>query len=257
MKPNYPYALRYDRYRELMAEDFERLLEVTASAESRGQLGTQIPACPEWDIEQLARHTALVYLQKAETVRTGSKPQGRWIPEEILQLGPADILSTCYQQLTSQFDSHEPSDPAESWVAGDQTVGFWIRRLTHETAVHRYDAEAALGDPQPIDTELAVDGIDEVLTVMFDRGRAAQGADAVPAGVTGSLVLESGGKTWSVRLLPTDVDISRDAGVSSDTVITGTPNDLLLWLWGRGPLPPGSDEGGIPAELRRRLAATT
>lgn len=257
MKPDYPYALTYDRYRELMERDFSRLLELTMSAESAGKVGARVPACPEWDIAQLARHTALVYLQKAETVRTGSKPQGRWVPDEILQLGPVDILKTCYERLTSEFDSHSPSDAAESWVKEDQTVGFWIRRLTHETAIHRYDLEAALGDPQPVETELAIDGIDEVLTVMFERGRSTQGADEVPEGVTGNVVLESGGKVWSVILLPRDVDVSHGAGDSPDAVISGEPHDLLLWLWGREPLPTGSDDDGVAAELRRRLASTT
>lgn len=259
MKPDYPYALPYDRCRELMAQDFARLLKLTTTADP----STRVPACPEWDIEQLARHTALVYLQKAETIRTGVKPQGHWIPEDVRQLGPARMLETCYRRLTSEFDSHQPSDPAESWVAEDQTVGFWIRRLTHETAIHRYDMEAALADPQPIDPELAVDGIDEILTVMFERGRAARGTDAAPEGTTGDLVLESGGHTWFVRLLPTDVEISREsptngAGAAS-TIISGEPHDLLLWLWGRGPLPApnNDDDGGAAAELRRRLAAST
>ncbi|KRF03451.1 hypothetical protein ASH00_15640 [Arthrobacter sp. Soil782] len=253
MKPKYPYALTFDRYRELMEKDFARLLGLTRSADA----AARIPACPDWDIEQLVRHTALVYLQKAETIRTGAKPQGRWVPEDILQLGPAEILETCYQRITGEFDAHEPSDPAESWVAEDQTVGFWIRRLTHETSIHRYDLEASLGDPQPVETELAVDGIDEVLTVMFERGRSA-GTNSGPAEVTGNLLLESGGQAWSVLLLPHDVEISADAaGSSPDASISGEPNDILLWLWGREPLPIQAGDAGLAAELRRRLAATT
>lgn len=257
MKPDYPYALTFDRYRELMAKDFSRLQELTEAAQSSGSFGAQVPACPEWDIEQLVRHTALVYLQKAETIRTGVKPQGRWVPEEILRLGPVDILTTCYERLTTEFDSHRPSDPAESWVAEDQTVGFWIRRLTHETAIHRYDLEAAVGDARPVDTHLAIDGIDEVLTVMFERGRSTPSAEAAPEGDTGHLTLESGGKAWSVRLLPHDVEISHEADGSPDTIISGEPHDILVWLWGRERLSTDSDDTGVAAELRRRLAATT
>ncbi|GAB3547374.1 maleylpyruvate isomerase family mycothiol-dependent enzyme [Arthrobacter tumbae] len=253
MNPDYPYTLTFDRYRERMEKDFSRLLELTRSAD----LTARVPACPDWDIEQLVRHTALVYLQKAETIRTGTKPQGRWVPEEILQLGPVEILEACYERITAEFDAHNPSDPAESWVAEDQTVGFWIRRLAHETSIHRYDLEAALGDPQPIGTDLAIDGIDEVLTVMFERGRSTQVADDAPAEVTGNLVLESGGGSWSVRLLPHDVEISSAAGSSPDAIIEGEPNDVLLWLWGREPLPMQVDSGGLAAELRRRLAAAT
>ena len=263
MKPDYPYALPYERYRELMDKDFSRVLELTQSAESSGRLGERVPACPEWDIEQLARHTAMVYLQKAETIRTGVKPQGRWVPEEILQLGAVDILETCYERLTSEFDSHDVSDPAESWVTEDQTVGFWIRRLAHETSIHRYDLEAALGTPLPIEPELAVDGIDEVLTVMVARvpAQPANPDDdgAAPADDANSdmVVIESGGEIWSAALLPHTIAITRQTHASPAGRVTGEPNDVLLWLWGRGPLPAGSAETTAVAELRSRLASST
>lgn len=253
MKPDSPYALSFDRYRELMEKDYSRLLELTRSAD----LATRVPACPDWDIEQLIRHTALVYLQKAETIRAGVKPQGRWVPEDVLKLEPVALLEFCHGRLTAEFDSHKPSDHAESWVPEDQSVGFWIRRLAHETSIHRYDLEAALGDPQPIQPELAVDGIDEVLTVMFERGRSAASADAAPEGATGTLVLESGGKSWTVVLLPHDIEVSHEAGGSPGTVVSGEANDVLLWLWGREPLPAGQNDDGAATELRRRLAATT
>ncbi|GAB3539359.1 maleylpyruvate isomerase family mycothiol-dependent enzyme [Arthrobacter tecti] len=249
MKPAYPYALPYIRYRELMEKDFSRLLELTRSAE--GRLAAQVPGCPEWDVEALVRHTALVYLQKAETIRTGVKPQGRWVPEEILQLGPVEILETCFGRLSEEFDSHEPADVAESWVVEDQTVGFWIRRLAHETAIHRYDIEAALGRPQPIDADLALDGIDEVLTVMLGRGTDTGGSK------TGTVVLESEGFAWTAYLQQDGVTITGEGIDSPDAHIAGEPNTLLLWLWGREPLP---DDGAIQptaAELRRRLAADT
>jgi hypothetical protein len=33
----------------------------------------------------------------------------------------------------------KPEDPAGSWYTPDQTVGFWIRRMAHETVIHRID----------------------------------------------------------------------------------------------------------------------
>ena len=48
----------------------------------------------------------------------------------------------------------------------DHTVGFWSRRMAHEVAVHRWDAQGAAGDPSPIERELAVDGIQEVFDLM-------------------------------------------------------------------------------------------
>jgi uncharacterized protein (TIGR03083 family) len=263
MTTAYPYALPFGRYREHMATDYARLLELAKAAETGQGLADAVPACPEWDTAKLLRHTALVYLQKALTIETGSKPQGKWAPEEIRQLDPVAMLERCYAELTAQFDSHQPTDPAESWVPEDQTVGFWIRRLAHETAIHRYDMETVTGATTPIDPELAVDGINEVLTVMLvGRGNNAEepANNADPA--TGQTVLlESGGKAWSVTLRPTGVDISRESVTEPAARIIGNPSDVLLWMWGREPLPAAMDsrETSNPAvtELRLRLAATT
>ena len=51
-------------------------------------------------------------------------------------------------------------------VDGRQTSGFWARRMAVETAVHRYDAQLAAGDPQPVERMLAADGVDEYLDVL-------------------------------------------------------------------------------------------
>ena len=47
--------------------------------------------------------------------------------------------------------------------ASDKTAGFVLRRMAHETAVHRLDAERAAGREHTIDADLASDGIDEFL----------------------------------------------------------------------------------------------
>ncbi|WP_458116526.1 maleylpyruvate isomerase family mycothiol-dependent enzyme [Arthrobacter sp. D2-10] len=257
MSPDYPYALGLKQYRGYLAKDFARMLELTRSAQDGGSLSAPVPSCPGWDVQELMRHTALLYLQKAEVIRTGVKPTGRWIPEPVLALDPAAQLELGYGRLVEEFDSHQPSDPAESWMPDDQTVGFWIRRLTHETAVHRYDIETAVDDGRPIEFELAVDGIDEVLTVMFQRGRSAAGSEPNPDNVTGSVVIEGGGTRWFVGLLPHDIEVAREAGDEPDATVSGDPSDVLLWLWGRGPLPAEMTRQPAAAELRRRLAATT
>jgi len=60
-------------------------------------------------------------------------------------------------------------------AAGDDQVrafgelcpaGFWVRRMAHETIVHRADARHAAGDATDIPADLAADAIDEWLTVM-------------------------------------------------------------------------------------------
>lgn len=247
MRQPYPYALSFGRYRELLSSEFAAL-----AASINGTLVTPVPSCPGWTGEDLVRHTAIVYLHKAETIRTGSRPGKGWPPVSIGSMPPGQLLEHCYHRLIAQFDAHAPEDAAESWVPDDQTVGFWVRRLTHETAMHRYDLEQAGGGrTSPFDSELAVDGIDEVLSVMLGRGRADPGA-------SGAVVrVESVGRSWSVTLDRAAARLDRapaTGGAPGVATISGDPEEILLWLWGRGPLPSTAGQDAAIAELRDRLA---
>lgn len=247
MRQPYPYALSFGRYRELLSSEFAAL-----AASINGTLVTPVPSCPGWTGEDLVRHTAIVYLHKAETIRTGSRPGKGWPPVSIGSMPPGQLLEHCYHRLIAQFDAHAPEDAAESWVPDDQTVGFWVRRLTHETAMHRYDLEQAGGGrTSPFDEDLAVDGIDEVLSVMLGRGRADPEA-------SGAVVrVESAGRSWSVTLDRLAARLDRAPATGSEpgaAAISGDPEEILLWLWGRGPLPSTAGQDAAIAELRDRLA---
>ena len=246
MTAPYPYALSFDLYRAQLARDHARMVELAPPA-----LAQQVPSCPGWTGEELIRHTAMVYLHKAETIRTAAKPAGTWPPAELAQLEPVRALEQCYARLMDQFDTHDPTDPAFTWVKDDQTVGFWIRRLAHETSIHRYDLESALGDAVPIDPDLAVDGIDEVLTVMLVRSKPDDGASG------SSVTLRSAGLAWTLTINRDVVTLERQVSDRADAQISGKPSELLLWLWGRGPLPEGAKPSEPATELRRRLASAT
>src|SRR5689334_16655734 len=61
------------------------------------------------------------------------------------------------------LDALEADIPAWNWAPQAKTAGFWHRRTAHEISLRRWDAEAAVGRPTPIETKLAADGISEVL----------------------------------------------------------------------------------------------
>ncbi len=237
-----PHALSFGRYRELLDQEFRALAGLVRPA-----LDHAVPACPGWNGEDLVRHTAIVFLQKAETIRTGSKPGQGWPPVSIGSLPPHALLFHCYERLLEQFDAHDPSDAAETWIPENQTVGFWIRRLTHETAVHRVDLEQAAGlAVTGMDPGLVLDGIDEVLTVMLGRGRS----DPEASGRT--LRLEAGGRSWEVLLAPEAALVGRDTVENGRDAVRAGPEELLLWLWGRLPEPRSAP--GSAGELRQRLS---
>ena len=66
--------------------------------------------------------------------------------------------------MLAAFDGADLETTVNTW-AGERPRRWWLRRLLHETAVHRWDVETAGAGPDqatPIDPEVAVDGIDEL-----------------------------------------------------------------------------------------------
>ncbi|WP_051427203.1 maleylpyruvate isomerase family mycothiol-dependent enzyme [Arthrobacter sp. H20] len=130
-------------------------------------------------------------------------------------------------------------------------MGFWIRRLAHETSIHRYDLQSAVGSPEPIDPDLAVDGIDEVLTVMLVRSKPDDDASG------STITVRSAGLAWTLAIARDVVTLERQVSDRADAQVSGPPSEVLLWLWGRGPMPAGARESAAADELRRRLASAT
>jgi hypothetical protein len=50
-------------------------------------------------------------------------------------------------------------------------AAFWFRRMAHETAVHRWDAQLAVRLPEPLESKLAADTVAEALDTFLPSGR--------------------------------------------------------------------------------------
>src|SRR5262249_9046118 len=84
----------------------------------------------------------------------------------------ADWLADGAEMLANKLEATDPAKPCWTWVPFDDTVGFWSRRTTQETAMHRWDAQNTGGDADGVETELAADGVDEYLGILGAfRGR--------------------------------------------------------------------------------------
>jgi len=241
--------MEYEEFVEHVRLDGERLATV-----AEGDLGTTVPSCPNWTVRDLVAHVAQVYEHKIECTRLGHAPDP-WPPDWPGAEEPVAWYRDALARLLAMFQASDAATPSATWWPADQTVGFWARRMAHETAVHRVDAELARGAETPIDAALATDGVDEILRIMLEGDWSDDADDAA----TGQRVaIETGGRMWEVRLdrgamTVVDGDGSADAGLS------GEPSDVLLWLWGRA----GDDrvvvegDGQARRVLRERLTMAT
>ena len=214
----------------------------------------------------LTRHVGEVYLHKTLAMREGAEPDP-WPPKELAEEEPLALLDRAYAGLREEFAARRPADPAGTWYAPDQTVGFWIRRMAHETVIHRVDAELGTGQPvAPVPADLAVDGIDELLKVFVAYGVAGWGDDFadVLAGSPGrTYALRNDGVGWRVRTGPGLFAVQDGAGDDpADVTVSGAPAAVLRWAWNREGAggPSGVTVDGPPeavAELRRCIVTAT
>jgi uncharacterized protein (TIGR03083 family) len=222
-----------ERYLELIEQDGRRLAVAAAS----GALDAPIPTCPGWDVGECVAHTAAVYRNRIAGIVLQRRPD----PTEV-EAKPDDVdlvpwFESSHAALLSVLRDRGPEAPAYTWWPADQTVGFWFRRMAQETAVHRLDVEDGRGTPTPIDPDLAVDGIDEVLDLFLGDDWTSAGpedwGDVDPrAGAGGTVAVRSGGRVWRSTLGPDAVPLVRDDG-PADATVAGEAQAVLLWLWGR------------------------
>jgi uncharacterized protein (TIGR03083 family) len=199
-------------------------------AAARLGLDAPVPSCPGWDVRALVGHLARTHrYHAAHLVRGVTAPPTAPSPEP-----PEDVVpwfEEGVQVLLTALRTTDPQAPAWNWAPHTpQVASFWARRMALETAVHRWDAQAAHGGGQPFAPDVAVDGVDEVLWVH----RVADWADE-PVTVQGvvAVQLADTGTEHVVRVAPEGLTLAAGA---PDAVVQGSAGDVLLALWGRRPL---------------------
>ena len=149
------------------------LVQETAQVERlvrNADLTAPVASCPGWTVYDLVTHLGAVHRWAAAATRTASHGPVPADPPEPQGLD-GKALARWYAAGADQLLEALSGDPDRScWtLAEPRTVAFWRRRQLHETVLHRWDLEIALGRPSRVDAEVALDGIDEVLTVMLPR----------------------------------------------------------------------------------------
>ena len=194
-------------------------------------LDAPVPTCAGWDVEAVVRHVSKVYSRIGYFVlnRVSERPQS--LP--VLPAGePVDVLHELLDELITVFTETDAEAPVWTWVfEAPGNALFWARRMAHESAVHRFDAQSAHGVEQPIDAELASDGIDEFIDVVLPRVYERK-ETAAPTGVIG--LHSTDGGAWTLALESTGVR-RVDALSDPDVSVSGPSSTLLLAAWGRVP----------------------
>jgi uncharacterized protein (TIGR03083 family) len=229
----------YPRLLNCLDADFTRLRQVAAPVLGTSDLttstGPRVPNCPDWTLDDLAYHVGMVYWHKAECMRQGKFPE--WPPEDTGE-PTLDLLDRAHAALVAEFAARKPEEHAVTWYEPEQTVGFWIRRMAHETVVHRVDAEQAAGVPlAEIPDDLALDGVDEVLERFLAYGSTTSKEDftgSLPAADRPPVLVGAGERGWLVRAKPDGVVVEPAApGAPAPATVSGAPVAMLLWLWRR------------------------
>ncbi len=216
-------------YAELVSA-IRREGEALLAAASQG-LHTAVPTCGDWTIADLLRHVWQVYANVTLYVSSRATERPDKLPEPP-DGDPLDLLRHQLDDLVTALSECDPDTPIWTWVFnghGDAT--FWARRMAHESSVHRFDAQNAHGVRQPIDAELAADGLDEVIDVI---ARRVYQRDNV-AGPVGTVVLRP--SDAEVRHLHLEPEGPRrlDIITAPDVTAHGTSNAMLLATYGRMP----------------------
>jgi len=241
--PTPPTALPYDPHAHLRT-DAVRFLEMVTDH----GVEHPVPSCPGWSLGDLAWHLGGVWnfwgriVSEQITTLDGIKAIGQ--PNRPSDELLVDWVTAAHTALYSALA--RASDDTEVWTwTGSNQPEIWVeRRMTQETAVHRWDAANAVGLPYEIPTAVAADGIDEFL-MWFASGRVSERAVPIDGTVhlhctdTGADVDEGSddrslvGGEWLVQHLDeSGIEFTREHA-KGDAAVRGTANDLLLWLWGR------------------------
>ncbi len=218
--------MEYTQHIDAIRREGDALVQAARTA----GVDAPVPACPEWKVADLLSHIGRIHHWVAEIVATRpAAPTQPWskidppVGDALIDY-EADGVSRMVDELTKA----EPGDAVWTWTP-NRTMAFWARRQAHEIAVHRWDAQGAIGAPAPIERELAVDGIQEV----FDILPARPWSEPVTGnGETIHLHCTDGDGEWLLRLDPDGLKVTREHA-KGDVAARGSASELLLLIWGR------------------------
>lgn len=236
------------RYLEVVAGE-TAVLAGAVARDSRAAV-----ACYDgWDLADLGRHVGQIHrwVTGAVETRAQERPAAAAAPDVPAE-DLADWLVAGAGRLVEVLAAAGPEEQVWTISRTERTVAFWRRRMALETALHRWDAEDALGLDPVVPAPLALEGVDEALHVYLEQrldGRDVGGGGErvafVPTGTDG----------WTMTLHPEGVEVAAGHG-GADATVAGDAMDLWLLLSCRRGLGAVTVTGDRDAAERAARSAT-
>ena len=222
--------MTFDEYLTILIAESDGFANAIAAA----QPGDSPSSCPEWTIRELALHVGEVQRWAAFTLNNpGEKP-----PADVVGMLPAaEELDRWLREgssaLVNALRDGDPDFAYYTFLADPPSpLLFWARRQSHEVAMHRVDAQIAVGTVDSFQPAFAVDGIDEMLTGFAPRKHMKLRSDTPK---TMMVAPADSDQTWHVTISSDPVVAVRNSSLTADCVVIGRATDILSVLWNRNP----------------------
>jgi uncharacterized protein (TIGR03083 family) len=236
-------------FERLLALVDDRSAALRAAVADASDTTIRVPSCPDWSLRELVEHITQVQFFWAAVVAAGPADAP---PPDRLTGTASDLLGRSAEATEALLTALRAAGPDRGcwtwWGASDvpMTTGAVARHQVQEAAVHAYDAQETVGQPQMLPDTVGLDGVDEFAGVSFGTSGAWPGKPAV----IGLYAAEGG--AWEFELAEGGVRAA-SGEISLDAALHGPASDIVLALYRRIPLDRLRVEGDS-AVLERLLA---
>jgi uncharacterized protein (TIGR03083 family) len=224
-------GMEIDEHLDTLHRQGELLAETAAAAD----LDIDVPTCPGWTVRDLVRHVGGVHRwATTHIVEQRETLMGKAEEDALMARYPAgddelfDWYRAGHRTLIESFEKADPAVPYWSLLPAPTPLAFWVRRLTHETTMHRVDVQNATGAVDTVAPELAADGIHELLHGFFSISHRPRCETSYSLHVHAT---DSDGE-WLIQGGPDGLTVT-DEHAKADFAVRGPVDDLYRLLWNR------------------------
>jgi uncharacterized protein (TIGR03083 family) len=205
-----------------------------AAAQAAG-LDAMTTTCPGWAVRDLVSHIGGVHRWAAGNIAKGRVSEDE--AEQMFIAPPDPALLSWYADgyaalLTTLAEADRDVECFTFLPEITSPLEFWARRQAHETAIHRVDAESAVGATPGFDVGFAVDGLDELINGFVRRKGGRLRSDPT---VTIAVAPSDAPAAWWIQVGPEGRSITTTTGEvpPADLTLRGPAERLYLLLWNR------------------------